>query len=319
MYRFRSTEGQEWAEAAVAASEEPNVERAKVLLAAGTLAQTGKNLDISMKYLDLSIETARAIDNDAILGAALNNRAIISETMGMIEEAERLWLENLELSRRHKDQASETIAMVNLSSAAMDIENYELGVERATEALAVASRFGSERLIHEARSQLFLVFRASGRLTEAALGLDEMLAEEEKRGFRYRAGQTAFMGAMLATDNGDYDSAVELMITALRRFKTLPDFESIESVVQYLLHHAAALLLGCDAANAAATMLGASEAITEGYGRSPNDQRTYDKTLAAVESADPDFKTAYAYGRTLTPLTALDLLTDTLDNLIAED
>ena len=319
MYRFRSTEGQEWAEAAVAASEEPNAERAKVLLAAGTLAQTGRNLDISMKYLDLSIETARAIGNDAILGAALNNRAIISEGMGMIEEAERLWLENLELSQRSEDEAGETIAMINLSSAAMDVENYELAAERATKALAVASGFGSERLIDEVRSQLFLVFRRSGRLTEAALVLDEMLAEEEKRGFRYRPGQTAFMGAMLATDSEDYDSAVELMITALRRFKTLPDYESIEAVIQYFLHHAAALLLGCDQANVAATMLGASEAITDGYGRSPNDQRTYNETLTAIESADPDFDTAFAYGRTLTPLTALDLLTDTLDSLIAED
>ena len=318
MYRFRSTEGQEWAEAAVAASEEPNAERAKVLLAAGTLAQTGRNLDISMKYLDLSIETARAIGNDAILGAALNNRAIISEGMGMIEEAERLWLENLELSQRREDPAGETIAMINLSSAAMDVEDYELAAERATRALAVASGFGSERLIDEVRSQLFLVFRDSGQLAEAALALDEMLAEEEKRGFRYRPGQTAFMGAMLATDNGNYDSAVELMITALRRFKTLPDYESIEAVIQYFLHHAAALLLGCNAANAA-TMLGASEAITEGYGRSPSDRRTYDKTWTAVESADPDFETAFAYGQTLTPLTALELLTDTLDGLIARD
>ena len=71
----------------------------------------------------------------------------------------------------------------------------------------------------------------------------------------------------------------ETMKVALAEHDTIVR-SAIESVTGYVFSTSGDAFLGCP-------------------GRSPNDQRTYDTTWTAVESADPDFDMAFAYAAEL--------------------
>jgi tetratricopeptide (TPR) repeat protein len=317
MYRFRSVEGREWAEAAVVASDQPSEARAKALLAAGTLAQISLDYETSMKHLDQAIDLARSSKADDILSAALNNRANVSEATGMFEEAERLWMEDLDLSRRLGWKGGVTVALTNLSGSALNRGDYDLAIARASESVDAARDLESERMVHQARATLFAALRRAGEAGEAAEVLGEMIEREEQRGFSSFPGQTFAFGAVLAMDRGEFDRAADLLLEGVRGFATIPDYQMITWVVQWLLHRGAHLLANCGEPETAARLLGASEAAVEAkaYVRGRDEQRQVEATREAVQGVVEKFQTLYEAGRTIGPRDALDLLREELEKV----
>ena len=319
MYRFRSAEGREWAEAALTSTDEATPERAKALLAAGTLAQTTADIDASMKHLDMAIDVARTLSDNDILGAALNNRANVSEALGMIEEAERLWHENLELSERRDDRPGTIIALTNLCFSALNSEAYEKAISLATRALEISLDLDSDRMINDSRAALTQALRSAGRIEESAAVLGDMVEQEDLRGHRYRPGQSAFLGHMLALETGNLGKATDLLHNGVTRFMGIPEFHTLTGVLDVLFHRSANLMAAWGEAELAAILLGASDAAAGEFPRSPWERRMYDATLELVEAESTDFAEARSRGAETDVLAVFDLILESLKRLKAGD
>jgi hypothetical protein len=199
----------------------------------------------------------------------------------------------------------------------MNRGDYDLAVVRASEAVDEARDLGSERMVHQARAALFGALRRAGRMDEATGVLDAMIAREERRGSSSFPGQTAAFEALLAMDRGELDEAGDLLLEAVRRFVTIPDYEMITWVVQWLLHRGARLLTGRGDPETAARLLGSGDAAIEakGYTRGADEQREVDATRGIVEAAVEEFEALYEAGRALSPGQALDLVLRKLEGL----
>ena len=319
MFRFRTIEGREWAERALQASEEPTVARAKALLAAGTLAQVGLDLEGALTRLDDAVEMSRGLQANEILMPALNNRAGVASALGRWDEAERFFQEDLELSRDLGARDSIIFCLVNLSGLALDREDYSRAIALAEEAVEVAVDLGSARLIDQAYMDLAFSYRDSGDFEAAATALDVVIGQEEELGFRFYPGRTRVMAGILAMDRGDFDGAVPLFRGALRAFRDLPDALDLVWVVQWLVVEGARLLTHLERPAEGAGLLGAAdESLAEkGYIRGAGEAREADRIRHDVEQAmgAEEFQTAYQKGRSVGLRDALDRLIATLDDL----
>lgn len=319
MYRFRTVEGRHWAERAVAASEEPTAARAMALLAAGTLAQISLDIDVSMKHLDQALELSRTLEANDILRAALNNRANVASGLGMWEQAEELYLEDLELGRALDAKDSIVISLINLTERAIEQQDFPLAISRAQEAVDTAIEMGSDRLIADGRATLALAYRDTGDLENATSVLEDLTAHEEGLGFEFYPGRTRVIRAVLAMDRGDVTAAVSLFQEALRRFRGIPDPYDIVWVVQWLLWQGARLLNHLKESDVSAALLGAADASLEAksYIRTPNEARQVEVVFGNTRDAlgDQAFESAYRAGQQLEPREALDRLATALDDL----
>ncbi len=316
MYRFRSVEGREWAEKAVAASDEATPERAKALLAAGTLAQFSLDNDVSMKHLDEAIDLSRALDVESVLGPALNNRANVSEGLGMYEEAERLFQEHIEHSKRTGHSDGVIIGLQNLAGISMGMGNFESAVNLAREAVDKSVELGSERMIYWSRMTLIGALRANSDLNAMEVLLDEVLRRETETGDDFAPGLSKGWTAILLTDHGDFDGAVATFIEGLTRFRGVPDVYEFANAVQWNLWQGARLLNHLGKSERGAQLLGAADAILDekSYVRDAYETSQIEEVTSAVREAlgEEAFDSAYRAGKKLDASDAHDLLLDTL-------
>lgn len=299
MYRFRFVEGREWAEKAVSASDEPTPERAKALLAAGTLAQYSLDHDVSMKHLDQAIDLARNLDLNEVLSPALNNRANVSEGMGMHEEALELHEEHLELDRRIGSADGIIIGLHNIAGIKLDLGDAESAVALSDEALQDSIKLGSKRMIFQSQMFLLRPLRAVGDVDRLESEIAAMKETERDPDDDFIPGVTDLWTAILDMDRGELQLATSSMIDGLRRFRGMPDPYELTYVVSWILRQGARLtnLLGLD--ELAARLLGTSQATLDekNYVMGGYDiERVREITEAIRASLGDAFDTAYAAG-----------------------
>ena len=299
MYRFRFVEGREWAEKAVAASDEATPERAKALLAAGTLAQFSLDQDVSMKHLDQAIDLARNFELEQVLSAALNNRANVSTAMGMTEEAVRLHEEHLELDRRRGDSDGIIIGLHNVAGLKLDMGDAKKAISLSDEALEESIRLGSDRMTFQSRLFLLGSLRAFGDIDRVEAEIAAMKETESDPDRDFIPGVTDMWTAILDMDRGEFHPATSAMIDGLRRFRGMPDPYEFTYVVSWILRQGARLtnLLGIH--ELAARLLGSSQATLDekGYVMGGYDRERVNEITDSIRNDLGDaFDTAYAVG-----------------------
>lgn len=287
MYRYRWLEGREWAERAVEASEEPTVERAWALLAAGTLAQFGYHLDASVKHLDQALDLARSLGLDDVLHAALNNRANVASAMGKAEEALKMYEENLELDRKLGSLEGAIVSLNNIATQKNGLGDAAGAVEAAEEALHVAIRFGSQRMIFQSRLWLLDPLLASGEMDRLEAQLELMAEAERETEADYIPGVVEMWSAVLNMGRGDNDDAAREMIRGLQRFRGMPDPYELVGGVLWTLVRGAQLLTLLGTSDLAARLLGSAQALVEEkeYARDGRELTILDEITTEVQAS----------------------------------
>lgn len=318
MFRWRGAEGREWAEAALAVSEEPSAARAKALLAAGTLAMLAFDPDPAQARLDEAVEMARTVGANDTLAAATHNLASLAVARDDPEEAARLWEESLALNRRFGFRDGEVLALGTLTRAALDHEDYELAVARAAEAIEVAESLGSERVVYHAREMLFVALRLAGRLDEAEKELERRVEIVDRLGFEHHPGENALLFAILAMDRGDLASATLQLVEGVRDFTGIPDYQTLGEAVGIILGVGSDLLSRCGEGEMASRLLSASDTCAEAtQPRALYEQRDVDITRERLETGFTDFDEFYEEGKHLGRREALELMMAALERQAA--
>lgn len=299
MYRQRFVEGRDWAERAVAASDDPTADRARALLAAGTLAQFSLDQEISMKYLDEALDIARNLELDNVLSPALNNRANVSSAMGMPEEALRLHKEHLELDRRLGGVEGIIIGLHNVAGLSLDLGDTDKAVALSDEALSEAVRLGSDRMVFQSRLFLLGPLRAIGDVDRLESEIAAMKETERDPDRDFIPGVTDLWTAILDMDRGEVQSATSSMVDGLRGFRGIPDPYELTYVVSWILRQGARLTSLLGRHELAARLLGSSQATLDekGYVMGGYDIERVREIAESIQTSLGDaFEAAYASG-----------------------
>ncbi len=322
MYRYRWIEGREWAEKAVEASDEPTVERAWALLAAGTLAQFGYHVDASVEHLDQALDLARSLGLDDVLHAALNNRANASSAMGMQGEALKMYEENLELDRRLGSLDGAIVTLTNIATQRNALGDAAGAVEAAEQAVNDAIRFGSERMVFTSRLFLLDPLLASGDLDELETQIGLMREAEQKPESDFIPGVVEMWSAVLNMARGATDEAAREMIRGLQRFRGMPDPYELVGGVLWTLVRGADLVNLLGDPPLGARLLGSAEALVDakGYVRNGREQRILQEITSGIRSelSDAEFEREFAVGRNMDTRDAHDALLPALEESLQD-
>ncbi|MDX1469409.1 MAG: adenylate/guanylate cyclase domain-containing protein [Acidimicrobiia bacterium] len=317
MYRFRFMEGRDWAERAVAASDEPTPERAKALLAAGTLAQFSLDIDASVEHLEEALEMARSQGLDGVLSPALNNLANAYSGLGMREKALEYYEEHLAHARREGSPDGVIIALHNIASTRHDMGEPEEAIRLAEEALQESVKLGSKRMIHNSRQFLLNPLEDLGDFDRMETEIDAIRALESDLGTEFAPGLVAAWDAFVRLGRGAIDDAVTSFIDGLQTFRGIPDPYELAYVIALQLVRGAELVHRVGRSHVAATLLGTSRAILDekGYVRDGYDGRRAKMVEDMVRETigSHEFDLAYAEGVAMDSRDAHDILLSALE------
>lgn len=317
MYRFRYIEGREWAERAVAMSDDPSPGYVKALLAAGTMAQFSLDQDASMKHLDQAIDLAKSLDLERELSAALNNRANVASGMGMTEEALKLHEEHLELDRRRGDAEGIVIGLMNMASLNLDLGKAEEALHLTEEALEEATRLGSERLMFHSHLWSLGPLRTLGRFEQMESHLEAMRGHQEGPGVEFVPGVTEFWTSVLHLARDELPETIAMLKSAISKFRSMPDPYEVIAVVTWIMELGAEVLDRLRRPHLAARLLGSADAATreKAYVRGGNRLRRVGEIEHSLRGqlGDDAFDEEFHSGSALDTRDAHDALLEALE------
>lgn len=136
------------------AAREPTPARAKVLNAAGSLAESLGELDEARAMLTEALEIRRSCGDTAGTAGTLNNLGVIAARQADYETALALHRESLDLYRSMNDRLGIANALTNMANVLTDQGDYEKAKETYEESLALKRKLGDKRGIANTLSNL---------------------------------------------------------------------------------------------------------------------------------------------------------------------
>jgi predicted ATPase len=309
-FRNRPTEGRDWAEQAIALSNEPSRGRAEALLAAGVFPLPGEDIAVAAEHLEQAIKLARDLGEHNTLRRALNGLAWIARSQGDWEQAQLLYQESAQLADR--DHQIDTVflsSIMGLVACAHAEGNYPQAVSLAHEGIEIAQGLGSELGLSAAQIVLVMLYRDSGDIDAAEEAL-RILKEDLAAPFDPGSGER--LKALLAVDRGNIGEAVEWFRRRLTIRSDLP-------LSPGDLDLGAVLLAELGRPETAAVLMGAADAAWGEVGAvrwpKPEAEATELRNQLREHLGDTVFESAYEQGRGWDADERTDQLTSAINQL----
>lgn len=311
LFTMRMTEGLEWAERALAASDKPTSERAGALLAAGTL---GNSVDHMNEALDL----AEALGMEGFLDSALYHDRTCRLVFGADwERAETLYQRSLEAAERRDDPAAMAMALVSLGYYALSRSDVDGSLELMTRSVKAAEESGSIHLQLWAVTGLLNAQRYDRDFHAASETVAQLVAKDEELGSdaQMRAYSLSYQAAYALDEERTFDAA-HLLAGAIDYWLQYPEHTEDEGAWASLLAEGARLVTKLGDPSLGAALLGAQEALIEriGYVLRPYQTQWFDRARDAVREtiSDEVFGAKRDEGRQLALRQAIDRLLDSI-------
>lgn len=312
LFTMRMTEGLQWAERALAASDRPTVERAGALLAAGVLGN-------SVDYMNDALDLAEALGIEGFLDSALYHDRTCRLVFGADwERAEALYQRSLEAAERRDDPAGVAMALVSLGYYALSRSDVDGSLELMTRSLTPAEESGSIHLQLWAVTGLLNAQRYDRDFDAASETVAKLVAMEEELGSdaQMRAYALVFQAAYALDTDRKLDAA-HLLAGAIEQWRQYPEHTEDVGTWSNLLAQGSRLATGLGDPSFGAALIGAREALLEqlGYVVRPYQTHWFDMARDAAREAlsDEAFRAKQHEGRQLTLGQAIDSLLDLIE------
>lgn len=211
--RDHQSEGYQWTEKALAASERAEVSvktRAKALCVAGILANQRGQYQRSINLLHKSRVLYQELNDQrgmaTILTASGNAYARVAPS-----EAHRLYQKSLALAMEQKDITNIIDALLSLADEATSLSDFARARTLFAEGLALARNEGDKRSIAACLSGIGHLTLREGNYTEAQKHLKESLELSREIGDRVSIAFTLILLGMATLYQGDYPAAQALL------------------------------------------------------------------------------------------------------------
>jgi DNA-binding SARP family transcriptional activator len=299
-------EGRRWLSEVLQATSEQPVYRARVLMAAGTLAYFEGDYPAASAHIEECLAIHRQVGDKRGVAGSLNTLGLILMEEGKREQAGLLMEESLALFREIEDKRGIARGLMNLGLLAHDVGDFTRARTLLEESLALKREMRDPRQVANALINVGTTVFMQGDLATARSLLEEGLAGVrevgDKRGTSYGL---LFLG-FVALERGDYAAARPLFEQCLR----------IRRELDYTARYAqcfeafAQLASAQDQAVRAVRLFAAAEAVRESLGLrlTPADRPGYERRLADARRAldEATFAATWAQGRAMPLEQALD-------------
>lgn len=311
LFTMRMTEGLQWAERALAASDRPTVERAGALLAAGVLGN-------SVDYMNDALDLAEALGMEGFLDSALYHDRTCRLVFGADwERAEALYQRSLEAAERRDDPAAVAMALVSLGYYALSRSDVDGSLELMTRSVRPAEESGSIHLRLWSVTGLLNAQRNARDFDAASETVAKLVAMEEEFGSdaQMRAYSLLYQAAFALDEDRAFDAA-HLLAGSIEQWRQSPEHTEDAGAWSNLLAEGSRLVARLEDPPLGAVLIGAQEALIEQarYVVRPYQTQWFDRARDAVREAlsDETFGAKRDEGRQLTLQQALDLLLDSI-------
>jgi predicted ATPase/transcriptional regulator with XRE-family HTH domain len=347
-------EGRGWLEALIEQGAGTEIERAKALYGAGSLATEQGDYERAMALLETALAAARSAQDTAVAALALTDLGSIARQQGAYGRAMELHGEALALRREDGDRRGIAVSLANLGLAALHQGEHDRAEELLAEAATAFRDVGDEHslittisnLAHAAAFRgdygrarslveeslagyrameddqgiaddlvtLGLATQGQGDLVGATAHFREALDHAREIGYRLGEATALHRLGRAALDAGDADQALMLLGHSLRLVKSTGDDEAIVGILDGVASAAAAR-----SARRAAQLFGAVTALRAAIGapRPPADEDAYRRavTLVRARLENDAFAAAETAGRALPLEEAITMALAIVDGL----
>jgi predicted ATPase/DNA-binding CsgD family transcriptional regulator len=238
--RGRFTEGRQWLDAALTASETvlPTEDRARVLDGAGILADYQGDYSRAEALYQRSLDTWRALGNQRGVARALNGLGGMAAVRGDAVEARRLYEQSLALRRALGDRADEATTLNNLALVAFDQEQFAEAQRYFEQSLQIARSIGDERGVARGLANVGLAAMYRGDPAEAEHLLEASLAMYRTLGEPSAIAHILGNLGKVALSGGNMGRAFDLYVESLDLFATIEDRNGIAESLEGLASEA---------------------------------------------------------------------------------
>lgn len=301
-------EGRRWLERTLAATDgEVSQLRANALTGAGILAHIQGDYPAALAFHEESLAQHRQLGNSHSIAFAAHNLANVAGEQGDYARARQLYEEANEIALALGDRHGSAIGLINLADVVSRQGDYPAARSIFEESVAMLGSLGDRFGMAFAIDNSAQAAARGGdpetarNLHERALAISRELADE--RG----VARTLMHLADLALQQGDRSRAKELHRECLRIRQGLRDMPGIASAMEKL-----AWVLAPDAAEDAARLLGAAEALRESIHAPmpPMARADYEQSVGALTSrlGRETFDTLRLQGRSMSAEEAVGTL-----------
>jgi tetratricopeptide (TPR) repeat protein len=307
LFSMRMSEGLQWAERALAASDEPSAERAGALLAAGTLGN-------SVAYMNAALDLADALGMEAFLDSALYHdrtaRLVFGEDW---KEAESLYRRSLGGAEKRGDRAATAMALLSLGYYALSRSDLDGALELMTRSVDAAEQSGSIHLQVWALCGLLRVQQRNSDLQAASRTAATLARQDEDLDGDpdLLAYSLLFQGAF-ALDQGRVVDAAEMLREAIQLRRRSPDHGEDVGVWSQVLVEGSRLFTKLGNPSLGALLVGANETLIEDASYVLRPYQVHRIEAASVASrkalAHEEFESNRDEGRHLSLAEAVDRL-----------
>lgn len=281
--RGHLTEGRSWLESALARSDSAMTrERARGLMAAGTLAATQGDLVWARGLLERSLELFREMGDAGSILEALRNLGNELRHQGDFPTAYEVLAEGLTLSREAGDKWYIACFLGDLGIVTQTQEDNVTARLMYAESLAIRRELKDKRGVAMMLVNMGEVERAEERYKEAQPLYEEALELARELDDRWGVGMVLHNLGHVAFHTGDYSYALDLMTESLGLFHEMGYKRDIAYCLAALAGLAGALHMPERAARIFAASYVLSQNTTSHL--DPADQIEYNRNLAAAEA-----------------------------------
>jgi predicted ATPase/DNA-binding CsgD family transcriptional regulator len=229
------------------------------------------------RWLQAALDRTAGIET-ATRARALRLAGVLSEEIGLYEQAGTLHEEGLALYRRLGDRKGVAASLTSLGALAYAVGDLERGISFTEESLSLKRELGDERGLMSSRNNLGEMLQTAGDLTGAWALFEENLEANRRLRDGWGTALTLLNLGTLSVEQEAPLQAEEFLADALRAFLKLGDEDAAAECLGSLA--GAAGKRGESAR--AATLLGAAEAAREELGTPirPVEQERYERFAA---------------------------------------
>jgi tetratricopeptide (TPR) repeat protein len=303
--RGHFVEGRRWLERTLTATDgEVSSLRANALTGAGVLAHFQGDYPAALAFNEESLALHRELGHRPSVAYALHNLANISAEQGNFGRARELYAEAIEMARSTGDQRGAAIGLISLADVVSREGDDENAGPLFDESVATLRELGDRWGMAFAMDSSALAAARHGDLEAARARHEEALVISRELGDERGVARTLIHLADLASMEGDATRAISLHRECLRIRRALRDMPGVASGMEKL-----ARVVGDDAAEDAARLLGSAEALRESIHAplSPAARPEYEASVLALvlRLGERGFETARLEGRAMAPDQAL--------------
>jgi predicted ATPase/class 3 adenylate cyclase len=208
--RGLASEGRRWLDQCAAHCELlPPKSRASVLYCAGTLAVQQRDWEIARTSFLGALDEFRALGDELNVAALLSNLGIVAATSGNLQEAKRWLAESLKLYARLDHPTREALALVNLGTVHIDLDDLpsaSVAYGRALKLSEMTGDLGTNALACHGLAQIELHSR---QFEKAGAAAEESLTLNRRLKLQPRLAQDALLLACIGAARNDMEKSAE--------------------------------------------------------------------------------------------------------------